>query len=449
MAQLRNTCSMLPYLQQVHARHAIRLSACFLLQHLPGRTAAGQTGAIGQALVCILGAAATSSVDSAGSAGQAADQTEAAEDLHLDLQDAVSEDDRVRQPILGHSFSRFAHEGEASKQPHAEDPREFDEYGSNDAAQLEGISVEIHSSVSIADSAAAPGVHSPISLADGVADVHTEPDADCAQSHVASHAPNEPDTCVLFRAPVQHAKADAGGWAPGKHASALHAAAMSEQPTMPEGQRIRSAKKLDGVKDSTECTLGREGVRKADRSALQADRAGGTAPRLFSPVEAVKAISRVHSDTHDEPNQASQLPAKAHSQTGLRHRAQCYSKVHAVNAQQRSQSPVSCSSFQSGHAEPGQLSMQRTTAEADLGHVIPLSSMMSGASAAAELAQQTRRASAGTGKENDLPTPSAVAFASSAREKAYQVGGAFSVQDNPLSAMEPSPEVPPHLKVSL
>ena len=437
------------------------LSPCLLLQHLPGRTIAGQSGTIGQALVCILGAAATSSnglADIGDSAGQAADQTEAATNLHPDPEDPASRDDGIRQPSLGQSVGRFVHEGKASKHAHAEDPREHASCSSN-APHLDGIKVDVPSSASIADSAAAPGVHSPISLADGVADMHAEADADCAQSHAASHVRHEPDTCVLFRPPAQHAKAGGGSWVPGRHAPARHADAMPERLIMPEGQRIGSARKPDGAKGSTGCALGgRADGSKADRSATEAGGAEGTAVRLFSPVEAVKAISRVHSDTHDEPKHAPQTSvtsmssgavpqAMAHSQTGLRQRAQRYSKVHAVDAQQPSQSPAS-SSFQAVHAEPEHVGMENTTAGADLGHVIPLSSMISSAGVAAELAQQTRRASAGTGKENHLPDPSPAAFASSAREKACQTGGAFSVQDNPLSAMEPSPEVLAHLSFS-
>ena len=438
-----------------------KLSVYFLLQHLPGRAAAGQAGTIGQALVCILGAAASSSnvadpADSSQSAGQDPDQaiqlrTEAGQHFHTGLENPSSTYDSDGQPWPGpgHVFSRFAHERTAGEEARAKPFRELDTYGSSDAVQQEATSTE--AKVKTADNVAADGVQSPISLADGLA----EADADCAQSQAASGVPGEPDTCILFRPQAVQAKADVTSSRPGKQAPGSRADVVSEQLLVPEKEQETGAQKPDQEHGSIACALGRRSVSKADMSAPHTNTAAGTAFQLFSPMEAVKAISRVESDAHDAAKQAAQPSvtsssrrsapqALASSQTGPRQHAQRYSKVHAVGAQQRSQSRAS-SSVQAGHAEPGNANVNRIAAEADVAHVIPLSSMAPSANAAAELAQQSRHAAALLGKENNLPALSALASAGSIPEKSYQMGGAFSVQNNPLSPMEPSPEVsPPH-----
>ena len=429
-----------------------------MLQHLPGRAAAEQAGSIGQALVCILGAAASSSSsDSAGissSAGQAPFQALQLEtEPGLDLQSALeSLPSKYGHTGSGHSFSRFAPEHKAGKEAQAETPREFHADGISKAVQQEATSTESQAAASIADSAATSGVHSPISLADGVADVCAEVDTDSVQSHAASKAPGEPNTCILFRPPAVHA--EVGGIMPGWHAPGLHADVVPAQLAVPEEEGISSAQKPVQESNSIASALDELHVSKADTSARLAGRPASTALQLFSPVEAVKAFSRVTSEGSGKAKQAPQPSVSASSskaapqammdsQTGLRQRAQRYSQVHAVHAaaQRRSLSPMG-SSTQAGHIQPGQASVGHAIAEADLGRVIPLPSVMPGASAAAELAQQTRQASAHTDKEN-LPAPSAAPYPGSVPEKSYQMDGEFSIQDNPLSAMEPSPEVPP------
>ena len=431
------------------------------MQHLPGRAAAGQTGSIGQALVCILGAAASSSssdsADISSNAEQAAFQaTQLETEPGLDLQSALENlPSKYGQSGFGHSFSRFAQERKAGEEAQAKTPRGLRADGSSKAAQQEGTGTGSQAAASTAESAAASGVNSPISLADGMADVCAEADADSAQSRAASEAPGEPDTCVLFRPLAVHDKADAAGMMTAQYGPGLQAGAAPEQLAVPEEEEISSAQKPIQEHTSTACALGAMDRSKVDMSARQAGTPAGTALQLFSPVEAVKAFSRVNSEGRSKANQVPRPSvsasssgaapqAVASSQSGLRQRAQRYSKVHAVHAaaQQRSHCTMS-NSTQAGHIQPGQAHAQRATAEADLGHVIPLSRMTSDARAAAELAQQTRQASACSGKENDLNALSAAPNPSSLPEKSYQMAGGFSVQDNPLSAMEPSPEVPP------
>ena len=408
--------------------------------------------------MCILGAAASSSsiesADISSSAGQAPFQAPRLEtEPGLDLQPALENlGSKYGQSGSAHSFSRFAHERKAGEEAQAKTPRGFGADGSSRATQQEAASIESQAVASVAESAASSGVHSPISLADGVANMCAEADADSAQTHAASRAPDEPDTCVLFRPPAVHAKADVTLMMSGQHATGLHADAAPEQLTFPEEEGLSSAQKPVQEHNGTASATGKIGGSRTDTSASQAGRPGGTALQLFSPVEAVKGISRIYSVDSDKanldqpsgsaPSSRAVPQATAASQTSLRQRAQRYSKVHAVHAfaQQRSHSPMS-SSAQAGHTEPGQASAQRAAAEADLGHFIPLSSATTGASAAAELAQQARQASVHMGKEN-LPALSAAPYGS-VPEKSYQMLGEFSVQDNPLSAMEPSPEVPP------
>lgn len=377
-------------------------------------------------------------------------KTEAGQDLTADLEDPLSSYIRDGQPRSGHSFSRFAHERKAGEEAHV--VTSSDEYGSSNAGQQDETSRESQAVVSTTESAAADGVQSPISLADGLADMHAEADADTARSHAASRAPDEPDTCILFRPQAVHAKAAEASLRTGNHASRTHLDEVSEQRIVSEEERFGGAEKPDQEHGSAAGALGQRSASKADTSGPQPSRAAGTALQLFSPMEAVKAISRVESDARDTAKQAAQPfvtssgraapQAVASSQTGLRQRAQRYSKVHAVGAQQRSLSRAS-SSVQAGHTEPGDGGVHRTTAEADVAHVIPLSSMARSASAAPALTQQTGHAPVRMGKENGPPALSTLASASTTPEKSYQMGSGFSVQDNPLSATEPSPEVPP------
>ena len=394
--------------------------------------------------MCILGAAASSSssAESADTdAGQASGlglQPEAASSSTLQLS-RQSGHETMAELAPCQPFNCFAHEHRAGQQGHAKTPRGFDAAGSSFAGQQQGNQASTQSAHGTTEQFADAGVHSPVSLADGVADAHEEADTDCAHLHPPSGAP---DTCVLFRPAGLHSKAHEDSWLPGKHASEVKSEASSEQ------QQAAPASKDHKIVAKQECkesdsTAG-AGC-KRDTSARQAG-ASGTAPQLFSPVEAIRGFSRVNIEACEKPKEVAHPSSRAAqqaiipAQASAAQRAQRYSKVHAVtDDQQYSQSQAS--NIQVEHVKPANTGTHHASGDADSGHILRASSVFLEASGAADQAQQARQASMRVGKENDLPALPVAPILSSTTKEIHEMGGHYVVQDNPLSALEPSPEV--------
>ena len=342
-------------------------------QHLPGRAAAGQQGAISQALVCILGAAASHSSSAASSDALCIDQPplRAASEQRAAAGDSRSGADEFEMQTgaaaaaLRLSPSRFAQEHRAGGAGGARTPRGADV--ANAAGQLYGAAVNAQALESSADGVCNAGaqslVSSPVSLADGMADARSEHDAEHVHAHGASLVPLEPDTCVLFRPAAPSAAAMEGSWVPGNHG--------------PEavGARIKSASLLHESEHRLEST--------AARQADVAQSAAQQPARLFSPAEAVRGFSRTLPRAQQEPEQA---PASSASTV----HGQRYSAVHGLMKQQGSQAYPA--EIQDAAVKPELASMHQ--APGDPGHWIHLSTRFLDTHTAAEWDQRPGQVSA-------------------------------------------------------
>ena len=281
-----------------------------------------------------------------------------------------------------------------------------------------------------ADSAGNGSVHSPVSLADGVVGTHGEPDADCAQSRChGSNSIDETDSCVLFRPAAARLQSEECSWIPARHA-----------PTEVAGQNSGAA-----VVAESECKPAAEHVssrpvRQGTLAKVSAVPAAGSRQRVFSPVEAVRGFSQLQSHAVMRPEQA----AMSHGSAGpgaaaSLQRAQRYSAVHAVTARPAGGCHARRSQQQTNEVEAE--SAVHALNMSDTGHFISLSSEFMQPSSAA---MQGGHARLQPGKENDWPISLAARISGSAAKAHNQrMGSPFLVQDNPLSAMEPSPEVCP------
>lgn len=398
--------------------------------------------------MCILGAAASSSssaesadTDAEQASGQASGlglQPEAASSSTLQLS-RQSGHETMAELAPCQPFNCFAHEHRAGQQGHAKTPRGFDAAGSSFAGQQQGNQASTQSAHGTTEQFEDAGVHSPVSLADGVACVHGEADADGAHLHATSMAPDEPDTCVLFRPAALHSKAHEDSWLPGKHALEVNVETSSEQQAAPASNELQIVARQELVEPDSTAGAGS----KRDTSARQVG-ASGKALQLFSPVEAIRGFSRVNSEACGKPKEVAHpssraaQQATAPAQAGATQHAQRYSKVHAVTDQQRFQSQVS--DIQVEHIKPADTGVHQASGDADSGHILRAFSVFLEASGA-EQAQQPRQASVRVGKENDLPALPVAPVLSSAIKGIHEMGGHYVVQDNPLSALEPSPEV--------
>ena len=341
------------------------------MQHLDGWVATEQQGAVGQALMRILGAAA--SVSTAG----------------------------------------------AQADPAPDDSSIAHQHGSTAASKAQARD---------ANSGGESGVQSPVSLADGMVGGHGEPDADCARSpYSGGSALDEPDACVLFRPAAAQFQSEECSWIPAKHAStdiagrSSGAALLAESDCKPAAGHVSS----------------RPARQEASAKASAKPTAGST---LFSPVEAVKGFSQLQSGAVLRPDQAARSSRSAAQAAAAPSQGrQRYSAVHAVTAR-----PAG-----GGHARRSQLhakEAQAATAHqalnlSDTGHFISLSSEFMQPKSAGV---QGLHAGMQPGKENDW-SPSLAGLVSAGAGKAHdqRMCSPFVVQDNPLSALEPSPEVCP------
>ena len=202
------------------------LTLCWLLQHLPGRAAIGQQGTIGQALVRILGAVAVSSScaveASAGNCPREEDCESAAPLLGPGIAPGwaqMAEPQHVQTLTSTADFDPAPPEHAAGPQADNKTPRGAD--ASSSAA--DGVRDAV-------------GVHSPVSLADGMAGTQGESDAICAQSHAAGSAAAEPDTCVLFRPSAPQPEAAECSWIPMRHAPEAAEEQSFEGAALSQGQ---------------------------------------------------------------------------------------------------------------------------------------------------------------------------------------------------------------------
>ena len=279
-----------------------------------------------------------------------------------------------------------------------------------------------------ADSGGDGGVQSPVSLADGMVGTHGEPDADCAHSHCSGgSAIHEPDACVLFRPAAAQLQSEQCSWIIARHASTEIAGQNSATAVLAEAD----------CKPAAEHVSSRP-VRQETSAKASAVPAAGSRQRVFSPVEAVRGFSQLQSHAVMRPEQAARShrsagPGAAASSQG----AQRYSAVHAVTARPAGSGRARGSQQQAKEAQTA--SAHQALDMSDTGHFISLSSEFMQPRSAA---MQGGHARLQPGKENDWPISLAAPVSGSAgKAHAQRMGSHFVVQDNPLSAMEPSPQV--------
>ena len=271
-------------------------------------------------------------------------------------------------------------------------------------------------------------MQSPVSLADGMVGTHGEPDADCAHSRSSSSSPiDEPDACVLFRPAAAQLQSEECSWVPARHAStevagrSSGAALAAERDCKPAAERV-----------------GSRPVRQEASAKISAKPAASSRQQLFSPVEAVRGFSQLQSHAVMRPEQA----ARSHRSAGpgaaaSLQSAQRYSAVHAVTA--RPAGSDHAGSSQQLAKEVQAASAHQALGMSDTGHFISLSSEFMQPRSAA---MQGLHAGLQPGKENDWPVSLAGPVSGNAgKAKNQRMGSPFLVQDNPLSAMEPSSEV--------
>ena len=341
------------------------------MQHLPGQAAAEQQGAVGQALMRILGAAASTST------------------------------------------------ADASADPASNDSSVGHQHGSTDAIKVQATD---------ADSGQGGSAQSPVSLADGMVGTPGEPDADGAHLHCSSgSATHEPDACVLFRPAAAQLHSDQCSWIPARHASTEVAGQDSAAAVLAEPD----------CKPAAEHGSSRL-VRQETSAKVSAVPAAGSRQRVFSPVEAVRGFSQLQSHAVMRPEQAARShgsagPGAAASLQG----AQRYSAVHAVTARPAGSDHASRSQQRAKEVQAA--SAHQALGMSDTGHFISLSSEFMQPKSAA---MQGGHAGLQPGKENDWPVSLAGLVSGNAgKARNQRRGSPFLVQDNPLSALEPSSEV--------
>ncbi len=179
-------------------------------------------------------------------------------------------------------------------------------------------------------------------------------------------------------------------------------------------------------------------VRQETSAKVSAVPAAGSRQRVFSPVEAVQGFSQLQSHAVMRPEQA----ARSHGSAGAGaaaslQRAQRYSAVHAVTARPAGSDHASGSQQRAKEVQAA--SAHQALGMSDTGHFISLSSEFMQPKSAA---MQGGHAGLQPGKENDWPVSLAGLVSGNAgKARNQRRGSPFLVQDNPLSALEPSSEV--------
>ena len=348
------------------------------MQHLHGQAAAEQQGAVGQALMRILGATASTSTVSA------------------------STDPASNSSSTGHQHS------------------------SRDASEVVPTA---------ADSGGDGSVQSPVSLADGMVGTHGEPDAKRAHALCSNgSARDEPDACILFRPAAGQLQSEECSWIPARHASTENVGQDSAAAVLAE----------PNYKPAAEPVSSRP-VRQETSAKVSAVPAAGSRQRVFSPVEAVRGFSQLQSHAAMRPGQAARSSQSATPGAAAPvQSAQRYSAVHAVTTRPAGSSRAKRSLQHTKEAQAA--SAHQALGMSDTGHFISLSSEFMQPRSAAMLGRHARLQ---PGKENDWPVSLAGPVSGSAGKAHDQrMGSPYLVQDNPLSAMEPSPEVCPQITIS-
>ena len=295
------------------------------------------------------------------------------------------------------------------------------QHSSRDASEVIAIA---------ADGGGDGSAQSPASLADGMVGTYGESNADKAHSHcVRGSAIDQPDVCVLFRPAAAQLQSEACSWIPAKHAS-----------TDVAGQSSGAAAAAGSDCKPTAEHVSREPVRQETSANAPAVPAASSRQRVFSPVEAVKSFSQLESHAAMRPEQAARSSrSAAPGAAAPAQSAQRYSAVHAVTARPAGSGGARTSQQQAKEAQAA--SARPALNMSDTGHFISLSSeFMQPRSAGL----QGLHAGMQPGKENDWSVSLAKpASGSAGKAHDQRTGSHFRVQDNPLSAMEPFPEVYP------